>query len=261
MSEIGSWEAQRGAQGYIETLILPPASTFSPSSFLFFALLDHGHIKRDITMDHIPDEDGIRLNVKVPYICSHIHFDGQDWSTFPDRWGYPWLTAKTLAASTIETHHPHQSQKALQSFVQAWLYFGVLEVCLGKYYQRRHYIDTSDERLTVISTERLTQLHPSWFLVWMWYEILPHDPEHVLLHSINGGCSRKSRLEDLWIPNDAYNKINTLRWAESAVNIINEYSKGKGNSWAVLVLSIKLLLESLRNLFRVSFPGASVGCG
>lgn len=76
-------------------------------------------------MDHIPYPDHLGIQpIVVPYIGMY-EFDGGDFATFDDRLGLKgqWLSAYQYAA-----------------YAQAWLYFGFLEVFLGKNADKKKFL-------------------------------------------------------------------------------------------------------------------------
>ena len=181
-------------------------------------------------MDHIPDEDGIRLALKIPYLCQDIHYDGQGWHTFPERCGYPWLSFELLTVQGIEQHQPDHSQDDLQAFVQAWLYFGLLEAVLGQRYQHVDFIERDRDGHSWISTRAALQ----WDYKWKEKTIVPWLIVHRMAPKAQSGPAV------------------LLEHAIDASNVWDQYSKGKDRSWAELVLSIKLLIELLASIPLVS---------
>lgn len=203
-------------------------------------------------MDHIPDADGIRLDTKFPYLCPHIHYDGQEWETFPARYGYPWLSFECLDVSIIDEYREYYTDEQLQAFVQAWMYFALLEIFLPDTHQRLDFVDSTDERRPIISTRKALQWEFSWsrrpglagFLKGLHptsavVEGQKDEPKYKHLQRRRDGHWKCKLNSDV---------TRVLARAIQASHIWDRYAKDKDSSWAELVLSIKLVIELLYSI-------------
>ena len=98
-------------------------------------------------------KDRDRLDIRVPYLAAGIEYDGQGLSGFPERKGFVVEREGYLTFSELRQRPAHFAV----AFVQAWLYFGLLQEVLGEAFSREDFIsrDPSDSCDARVSTTAL----------------------------------------------------------------------------------------------------------
>lgn len=164
-------------------------------------------------MDHIPDEDGQRMSIQVPFLAQNIQYDGLGWETFPERAGYAWLQTPAMTVQDLSRYAQSILQSELQAFVQAWIYFGLLQEVYGAQYRVEDFLVPSedDSGLVVTTTNLETQ------------------PAAVMTEGIEQLLKNAERKADLW---DAFAVI-------------------EGGRWDSILLSIRVLIEALSQSSRI----------
>ncbi|KAF2166261.1 hypothetical protein M409DRAFT_23453 [Zasmidium cellare ATCC 36951] len=175
-------------------------------------------------MDHIADENGQRLKLRIPYTAKGLQYDGKGWGTFPERAGYPWL----VGLVTVQDMNDHFSQEAeadLQAFAQAWMYFGVLKEVLKNAYREEDYILAGEDDGTAFLTTKGTRQ-------WQYNGEDYGGPLDV-------GKLRGQEKIDLG------QAATTLKEALKMSELWDRFAIGKRPLWAELLLSFKLVIELL----------------
>lgn len=186
-------------------------------------------------MDHIPDADGQRLRIQVPYLAHDIQYDGLGWDTFPARAGYAWMTSQHLTVQDIEEHVFPANEADIQGFLQAWLYFGMLHEVLGDKYDINDFLAVPKaQRRSTVTTRSLRKWslaigNPLGVIFWV--------PSLTFVWFNGWTILSRRRICDI---HQLIIKVmeQTLLW--------DTFAKGKDNSWGKLTLSIYVLAESLQ---------------
>ena len=108
-------------------------------------------------MDHLPSPDRPCYTIKVPYLCRKV-YDGLDFESYPRR--ESWDVLKLLDAD-LGTH----SAEELGSFIQNWLYFGVLANILaniGLDFNQHQYVAQLPSGETVVTSLPLLEQISTW---------------------------------------------------------------------------------------------------
>lgn len=108
-------------------------------------------------MDHLPSTDRPCYTIKVPYLCRKM-YDGLDFESYPRR--ESWDVLKLLD-SDLGTH----SVEELGSFIQNWLYFGVLAdilAIIGLDFNQHHYVAQLPSGETVVTSLPLLEHISTW---------------------------------------------------------------------------------------------------
>ena len=118
-------------------------------------------------MDHLPCPASAigREKILVPYVCRE-KYDGGPFMTYPSRRdGIPDLYLVGLFPGQFPYHHQMQlaslPQQELESFYQAWLFFGLIREILGSLYVPEDYIYTCGHTRAISSSE-LTNALEEW---------------------------------------------------------------------------------------------------
>lgn len=91
-------------------------------------------------MDHLlKPQDCVDLKVELPYLCEGVHDEGADFNSFPSRRGYTLDGHGRLSLQELRRHQTIFGP----SFVQAWLFFGLLQQYFGDDYHLNDYIKVS----------------------------------------------------------------------------------------------------------------------
>jgi hypothetical protein len=97
-------------------------------------------------MEHLPMPKGARLseNDIVPYISSTDYL-GFPFLSYPQKQGYHHVIPQPDCPkfSTHEAVHPTPDDK-LASFLQTWLFFGMLQEALGSLYQHEDFVRSGE---------------------------------------------------------------------------------------------------------------------
>jgi hypothetical protein len=112
-------------------------------------------------MDHLPSLNGCGSykNIEIPYLCKE-EYDREGFSGYPLRQG--WDKTKILAQGDFGSERP---LKDIQSFLQTWLYFGLLSEVLGIYrvqVETSHFLRKVESGAQYITSEPLQQMATLW---------------------------------------------------------------------------------------------------
>ena len=123
-----------------------PLSTISPRT--------KRHLQS--SMDHLlkPLQSN-RAYCKVPYVCTE-EYDGGDFAAFPERHGW---SPEDLRQPAIT---PQRSLCDIESFVQTWLYFGLLHAFFGSHMKYSDFIHSDSDGFRLVTTSRLLPLSESF---------------------------------------------------------------------------------------------------
>lgn len=186
-------------------------------------------------MDPIPDADGQRLRIQVPYLAHDIQYDGLGWDTFPARTGYAWVTSQHLTVQDIEEHISPANEADIQGFLQAWLYFGLLHEVLGDKYDINDFLAVPKAHGRSNATTRSLR---KWSLkIGNPFGVIFWVPSLTFVWFNGWTILSRRRLFDI---HQLIIKVmeQTLLW--------DTFAKGKDKSWGKLTLSIYILAESLQ---------------
>lgn len=177
-------------------------------------------------MDHIPDENGTRMVLKVPYYSNGFTYDGQEWATFPERAGYPWL-AENITVQQLNEHYRTCSIRGLQALAQSWMFFAPLQVFLGSGYKETDFVTQDQET----GSWRISTLAAAGW---------------VLRDGSNRPSMEWPGRPDITV--NAY-QFNTFLGKLYAKTVLwDRFAIGKEQSWVDLALSFKILYEMLTSL-------------
>ncbi|KAF7186449.1 hypothetical protein HII31_12245 [Pseudocercospora fuligena] len=178
-------------------------------------------------MDHIPNENGRGLNIRVPYYAQELYFEGGDWETYPERAGYPWLCGQ-LTVQELNAQYQHVSDNDLRAFAQCWMFFAVLGKVLGpKNYSRQDFLVQNDQT-------GLWEITTSSAQVWM---LRGNDRRPIL---------GRPGMFDFRINTD--NLVPFLNVVNKKAVLWDRFAAGKDDSWTDLAISFKVLIELLSTL-------------
>ena len=116
-------------------------------------------------MDHLllPKDPLPTTLDKVPYICVE-KYDGGPFLTYPHRKNKPWVVPDVndplyIPYAAYEQMRP-TPKKEQESFMQAWLFFGLLNEVLGDLYHEEDFLakDTDDTDLFILCTKKFRPL-------------------------------------------------------------------------------------------------------
>lgn len=177
-------------------------------------------------MDHITDENGIRMVLKVPYYSNGFTYDGQGWATFPERAGYPWL-AEHITVQQLNEHYQTCSTRGLQALAQSWMFFAPLQLFLGSHYKETDFVtqdqETGSWRVSTLAAAEWELQDGSKIPSIKW----PGRPD---------------------ISVDIYQFKTFLGKLYAKTVLWDRFAIGKEQSWADLALSFKILYEMLTSL-------------
>lgn len=119
-------KSRRGLGSCPATHITP-----QPSHLIFECSLSKTSRPRVFKMDHVPVPRGGLEPIKVPFLAAR-QFDSGDFESFPSRAGFP----------PVEDQEAWQEMTAdeVASFVQTWLYFGVIATFLEQTINQAHFV-------------------------------------------------------------------------------------------------------------------------
>lgn len=193
-------------------------------------------------MDHIPlpQDRGVPFVLEVPYTAAQAtRYDGQGWLSFPSRCGYDTRDG-TNTYLRVWQHLPADAE--LKAFLQSWLYFGLLEEVFGDLYLEIDFISgLYDEGPALLDTATLDRLILSKRDRDLW------RPETSLEEVISELKQRRPK----WYSRSTVELervLAILNQAKSQAREWDLYTAGRDESWAKLILSIHVLIESLQNL-------------
>lgn len=109
-------------------------------------------------MDHIPIPSHA-THTEVPYLCTEEYHNNQGWSDFPRQ--KRWNKSELLECDDIGGRTEHE----LISFLQTWLFFGLLfETCkiIGQRVQMSDFIAKTPSGKKIITTKLLPQILKNW---------------------------------------------------------------------------------------------------
>ena len=125
-------------------------------------------------MDHLEQiQDPVRKSVDVPFVCASFTFDPnpltfEEFENFPQRHGY----------NTHDVIQGVSGQQALCqsiSFLQSWLFFGLLVQIFGPIgltLSRNEFVRIEDDGKPVITTKALPKY------MWFWLAVRHHQPRY-----------------------------------------------------------------------------------
>ena len=176
-------------------------------------------------MDHLQvPVNAVRPSIEVPYLAGEP-FDGQVFFHYARRKGYEILDRGYF-------HHV-ESDDSLLAFYQSWLYFGLMATVLGIRIDPNDFVrqSTSEVDKRVISTAGLRPLVADW------------------LARVRGQATREAQ-ESLAFT------TQHLRFALCQCDILESYGQPRPQVWSEVILSIKVLIETLWPFFIVTDSGS-----
>lgn len=123
-------------------------------------------------MEHLPCPESAtgRRKIFVPYVC-HEKYDGGDFMTYPSRRKEILPALHTIGPFPGQLSPSHQMQLALlskqelESFYQAWLFFGLIHEILGDLYVPEDFIYICEDdsgHIKAVSTSKLITALEEW---------------------------------------------------------------------------------------------------
>ena len=123
-------------------------------------------------MEHLPTRAGQTKSLfpAIPYLCQD-RYDGGPFSDYPHRLGLPdlkigWNFRSNPSLSLANQHFLAALPRVeLESFLQNWLFFGLLNEVLGDLYRHEDFVDTFLEReteRTIVTTADLVSRLEEW---------------------------------------------------------------------------------------------------
>lgn len=172
-------------------------------------------------MDHLlRPQDCIDLGIELRYLCDDTDF--VDFAAFPTRHG---MTLNSQGRLSIEELHQHRRLREAH-FLQAWLFFGTLKECFGNDFHLDDYIatlETSQHKL--VHTRGLG-------------EMLTRKDNHLLRLKATDAEAEKQERDRL------HNLI--LHVAQCCAELDRWHDPENFDpEWAIVLLSVKLLIQSL----------------
>ncbi|CZR58952.1 uncharacterized protein PAC_08844 [Phialocephala subalpina] len=172
-------------------------------------------------MDHLlRPQDCIDLGIELRYLCDDTDF--VDLAAFPTRHG---MTLNSQGRLSIEELHQHRRLREAH-FLQAWLFFGTLKECFGNDFHLDDYIatlETSQHKL--VHTRGLG-------------EMLTRKDNHLLRLKGTDAEAEKQERDRL------HNLI--LHVAQCCAELDRWHDPENFDpEWAIVLLSVKLLIQSL----------------
>ena len=114
---------------------------------------------------HVLPHDPIDNEVKVPFVARKT-YDGGRFLTYPIREGFPWPLSEDSPLELIEANLrfslPSMTTSDQESFFQTWLFFGLLQLYFGEFFDIEEYKKVEDG-MTYVTTEVLmTRMKQAW---------------------------------------------------------------------------------------------------
>jgi len=112
-------------------------------------------------MDHLPLPSNPTLNLEIPYLCTE-DFDGGPFATYGTRSGWTWSSVP--GPMEFKRNGEAASPDQLASFLQTWLYFGLLSETLGGWSSdvQKKFTAEGQSGQKRLSTECLEQIVVDW---------------------------------------------------------------------------------------------------
>lgn len=111
-------------------------------------------------MDHLPlPLEPLLDPIEVPYRCAEP-YDGSPMLDYPDRKRWEILHSPVGTSYLVDGQKPTDSQ--LESFIQNYLYFGLLYETFGKFIDIRKFITTNENEDSIITTAPLEECLTRW---------------------------------------------------------------------------------------------------
>ncbi|MCJ1474990.1 hypothetical protein MMC13_003650 [Lambiella insularis] len=112
-------------------------------------------------MDHLPKASPAFHHIEVPYIfdetCPYVYDNAGTgaWATFPERCGW---SAREMAADNFDFTRRHRNTlEQAASMLQAWLYFGMIQLVTNLPVATEDYIRSDHRGHRIITTEKLPE--------------------------------------------------------------------------------------------------------
>ncbi|KIW66891.1 hypothetical protein PV04_06180 [Phialophora macrospora] len=107
-------------------------------------------------MDHILTmKNSVYPDIEVPYLCDDMPYS-EPFETYPERLGYS-------ITDLVDPLHYDKPATEVDSFLQAWLFFGLLEAIFGPLFERDRFIRQNPAGQRIISTQRLRRISVYFF--------------------------------------------------------------------------------------------------
>jgi hypothetical protein len=120
-------------------------------------------------MDHLPCiDDPAFPALEIPYLGSHCQYDGDGLREFPFRQGWRLAGQEGYSGPSVFLDRIDGGQKSTNqktSFIQAWLFFGLLIEVLqivGVEIDTRMLVDETDDAQVLVSTKQLPRCIAEW---------------------------------------------------------------------------------------------------
>ncbi|KAF2493286.1 hypothetical protein BU16DRAFT_75751 [Lophium mytilinum] len=112
-------------------------------------------------MDHLPLPSSPSLNHEIPYLCTE-NFDGGPFATYDTRSGWTW--SSVAGQIQFKRNGKTANNEQIASFLQTWLYFGLLSETLGEWSPGLHkrFIAEGKSGQKRLSTQYLEQTVVDW---------------------------------------------------------------------------------------------------
>ena len=126
-------------------------------------------------MDHIPLPKGVEAHWKIPYIATDT-YDGGPFLSFPQRKGWnlsDYANREDGIKQGPTLHNREPSEEEIQSFLQAWVYFGTIHEVWGGVASEMNFVTTDDSGNSYLSTQK----YPVIIDLWVERSIDPSAPQ------------------------------------------------------------------------------------
>ena len=191
-------------------------------------------------MEHLLGAKHGAAPIRVPFIAES--YDHGEFLTFPARCGWNISTWKDVSATATRFDQNDRSLEEVASFLQTWLYVGLLVSALGKDLPLDDFIDRNESTQPVIST-RLLGLH-----IEKWRKQVDDYQEE-------DKDSISTTIEDIFIEANAVNK------GLSFILFYGDLSEEEERTLSGTLFIQKLLLEALATSFQEVLDIGDVGGG
>jgi hypothetical protein len=162
-------------------------------------------------MEHLPPVSKPFEPILVPYICDR-DYDGLDFAAYPARRGFD-------IERVLKDNFQDTSSHEIASFLQTWLFFGLLHAVLGVTAETSDFVRTDEDGTRWIATEKLPgMLHNVQRVIEHEKALSEHSP--AVIDARNDRISNSFRLaQDVWegcssleerysIPNPMYPEVS-----------------------------------------------------